>query len=164
MLPWTLPPPVAHADVDSAPAHGPARPWMVPRLCAGGVRCWMFSELLDDLGGDGAGCGAGLRARGPGRSLRGTVRGPAGRRDRHGRLQRDAGVLAAHRAAVNQPAAIRLPLGHGDAWPAWLQVRGEATAIARWPDHDASVALPGHRSRRNSRRADRYADRQPFGD
>ena len=54
------------------------------------------------------------------RRLRGTVRVLAGRRDRHGCLQRDAGVLAAHRAAVNQPAAIRLPLGYGDAWPAGL--------------------------------------------
>jgi hypothetical protein len=33
----------------------------------------------------------------PGGCLRGTVRGAAGRRDRHGCLQRDAGVLAAHR-------------------------------------------------------------------
>jgi hypothetical protein len=89
----------------------------------------------------------GLRATDPGRDLRGTVRVSAGRRDRHGCLQRDAGVLAAHRATVNQPAAIRLVLGYGYAWAAGLKVRGEATAIARWPDHNASVAPPGGRSR-----------------
>src|SRR5262245_20874113 len=77
----------------------------------------------------------------------------AGLRDGHGCLQRNAGVLAAHRAAVNQPPAIRLALGCRDAWPAGLHVRDEATAIAGWPDHDVSVALPGRRSRRNSRRA-----------
>jgi hypothetical protein len=42
-------------------------------------------------------------------------------------------------------------------------VRREATAIAGWPDHDASVALPGRRSRRNSRRARSDADDQTFG-
>jgi hypothetical protein len=33
-------------------------------------------------------------------------------------------------------------LGYGYAWPAGLKVRRESTAIAGWPDHDASVALP----------------------
>jgi hypothetical protein len=70
------------------------------------------------------------------------VRVAAGRRDRHGRLQRDTGVLAAHNAAVDEPAAIWLVLGYGYAWPAGLKVRRESTAIARWPDHDASVTLP----------------------
>jgi hypothetical protein len=42
-------------------------------------------------------------------------------------------------------------------------VRREATAIAGWPDHDASVALPGRGSRRNSRRARSDADDQTFG-
>src|SRR6266487_1845844 len=73
------------------------------------------SELLDYLGGDGTGFGADLRERDPCRRLRGTVRAPAGRRDRHRRLQRDAGVLAAHRAAVDEPAAIWLLLGYGYA-------------------------------------------------
>jgi hypothetical protein len=50
-------------------------------------------------------------------------------------------MLAAHRAAIDEPAAIWLLLGYGYAWPAGLKVRRESTAIARWPDHDASVAL-----------------------
>jgi len=99
----------------------------------------------------------------PDRHLRGTVRVPPGRRDRHSCLQRDAGVLAAHRAAVDEPAAIWLVLGDGYAWPAGLKVHREATAIAGWPDHDASVALPGRRGRRNSRRAPGYADGQALG-
>jgi hypothetical protein len=62
----------------------------------------------------------GLWVRDPGRPLRGRVRGPTGRHDGHGCLQRDAGVFAAHGAAVNQPAAIRLAVGCGDAGPAGL--------------------------------------------
>jgi hypothetical protein len=108
-------------------------------------------SLLGDLGGDGAGFGADLREADPSGHPRGTVRVPASRRDRHGCLQRDAGVLAAHSAAVEEPAAIWLALGYGYAWPAWLKVRREPTAIAGWPDHDASVALPDRQSRRNSR-------------
>ncbi len=75
------------------------------------------------------------------RHLRGTVRLAAGRRDRHGCLQRNADVLAAHRAAADEPAAIRLVPGHGYAWPAGLKVRRESTAIAGWLDHDARAAL-----------------------
>src|SRR5260370_39170700 len=139
----------------------------VPDLDRGGLRdpgpACPGSELLDDLRGDGAGFGVGLRERDRGRRLRGTVRAPAGRRDRHGCFQRDAGVLAAHRATVDEPAAIWLLLGYGYAWPAGLKVRREATAIAGWPDHDASVALPGRRSRRNSRPARSDADDQTFG-
>ena len=45
------------------------------------------------------------------RTGRGTVRVPGGRRDCHGCLQRDVGVLTAHRAAVDEPAAIWLVLG-----------------------------------------------------
>jgi hypothetical protein len=33
-------------------------------------------------------------------------------------------------------------LGYGYARPAGLKVRRQPTAIARWPDHDASVTLP----------------------
>jgi hypothetical protein len=60
-----------------------------------------------------AGSGAGLGDRDPGRHLRATVRVPSGCRDGHSCLQRDAGVLAAHRAAVDEPAAIWLALGDG---------------------------------------------------
>jgi hypothetical protein len=60
-------------------------------------------------------------------------------------------VFAAHRAAVDEPAAIWLVRGYSYAWPAGLKVRRQATAIARWPDHGARLALPGRRSRRNSR-------------
>ncbi len=100
------------------------------------------SELRDDLAGGGAGSGASVRDRNRGRHLRGTVRVAAGRRDRHGCLQRDADVLEAHRAAVDEPAAIWLVLGYGYAWPAGLNVRRESAAIAGWLDHDASVAPP----------------------
>src|SRR6266550_446984 len=100
------------------------------------------SELRDDLAGGSAGSGADAHDRDRCRHLRGTVCVAAGRHDRHGCLQRDAGVLAAHRAAINEPAAIWLVLGYGYAWPAGLKVRRESTAIARWPDHDASVTLP----------------------
>jgi len=100
------------------------------------------SKLRDELAGGGAGSGAGVRDGDRCRHLRGTVRVAAGRRDRHGRLQHDAGVLAAHHAAVDEPAAIWLVLGYGYAWPAGLKVRRESIAIARWPDHDTSVALP----------------------
>ena len=100
------------------------------------------SELRDDLAGGGTGSGAGVRERDRRRHLRGSIRVAAGRRDRHGCLQRDVGVLAAHRTAIDQPAAIWLELGYGYARPAGLKVRRESTAIARWPDHDASVALP----------------------
>ncbi len=99
------------------------------------------NELRDDMAGGGAGSGLSVRERGCCRHLRGTVRVAAGRRDRHGCLQRDVCVLAAHRAAVDEPAAICLVLGYGYAWPAGLKVRREPTAIAGWPDHDASVAL-----------------------
>ena len=147
-------------------AHGAMRPWMVPRPARAAaprvpaVRACPGSELLEDLRGGGAGCGVGRRDRDAGWRRRGTVRVLAGRRDRHGCLQRDAGVLAAHHAAVNQPAAIRLVLGCGDAWPARLQVRGETTAIAGWPDHNASVALPGRRAAA-TRGTRNHAGRQP---
>ena len=87
------------------------------------------SELRDDLAGGGAGAGVGVRERDRRRHLRGTVRVAAGRRDRNGCLQRDAGVLAAHRAAVDEPAAIWLALGDGYRGPARLKVRREASAI-----------------------------------
>src|SRR2546422_1777539 len=99
MLPWPRRRwPLAQADSRPGtrgrpPVDGSAVRWRAtPRShgegMSGTVSYWMISELLDDLGGDGAGCGAGLRAWGPGRYLRGTVRAPAGRRDRHGCLQR----------------------------------------------------------------------------
>lgn len=100
------------------------------------------SELRDDLAGGGAGSGAGVCERDRCRHPRGSVRVAAGRRDRHGCLQRNVGVLTAHRAAIDEPAAIWLVLGYGYARPAGLKVRRESTAIAGWPDHDASVALP----------------------
>src|SRR5690242_11769070 len=50
------------------------------------------------------------------------------------RLQRDTCMLAAHNAAIDEPAAIWLVLGHGYAWPAGLKMRRKSTAIARWPD------------------------------
>jgi hypothetical protein len=84
--------------------------------------------------------------------LHGIVRAPAGRRDHHGCLQRVAGVLAVHRAAVNQPTAIRLALGDRYAQPTGPQVRRETTAIAGWPDYDAGVALPDPQNRPHSRR------------
>ena len=87
-----------------------------------------------------AGFGVGLGDKDPGRPLRGTVRVPSGRRDGHSCLQRDAGVLAAHRSAVDEPAAIWLALSDGYRCPAGLKVSREATAIAGWPDHDTSVA------------------------
>ena len=86
----------------------------------------------------------------------------AGRRDRHGCLQRDVGVLAAHRAAVNEPAAIRLVLGYSYAWPAGLKVCGEATAIAGWPDHNASVAAPGRLTSAATRSLGRSPLRSPM--
>jgi hypothetical protein len=94
------------------------------------------------MAGGGAGSGVGVRERDRCRHLRGSVRVAAGRRDRHGCLERNVGVLAAHRAAIDEPAAIWLALGYGYARPAGLKVRRESTAIAGWPDHDASVALP----------------------
>jgi hypothetical protein len=100
------------------------------------------SELRDHLAGGGAGSGVGVRERDRCRHLRGIVRVAAGRRDGHGCLQRNVGVLAAHRAAIDEPAAIWLVLGYGYARPAGLKMRRESTAIAGWPDHDASVALP----------------------
>lgn len=126
------------------PRPNPAR---VTKLARAGGGWWDTGpacpgcELRDDLAGGGAGSGVGVRDRDRCRRLRGTVRVAAGRRDRHGRLQRDTSMLAAHRAAIDEPAAIWLVLGYGYAWPAGLKVRRESTAIARWPDHDASVAL-----------------------
>ncbi len=121
------------------------------------------SELRDDLAGGGAGSGGGVREGGRCRHLRGTVPVAAGRRDRHSCLQRDAGVLAAHRAAIDEPAAIWLVLGYGYAWPAGLKMRREPTAIAGWPDHDASVALPPPKGAATRGHAQSYPDGHTLG-
>jgi hypothetical protein len=139
------PSPAAGAHIRYPASPDPAR---VTKVVRAGGGWWdpgwpvRGSELRDDLAGGGAGFGAGVCDRDRCRHLRGTVGVAAGRRDRHGCLQCDASMLAAHRTAVDEPAAIWLGLGHGYAWPAGLKMRRESTAIARWPDHDASVALP----------------------
>jgi hypothetical protein len=127
-------------------------------LAQRGLVCLTSAEAAYEIRGrpvpglrGGAGFGVDLRERDRCRRLRGTVRVPTDRRDRHSSFQRDAGVFAAHRAAVDEPAAIWLVLGYSYAWPAGLKVRRQATAIARWPDHGARLALPGRRNRRNSR-------------
>ena len=77
------------ADVDSGAAHGAMRPvddaatcWKSHATCSGGAGM-PGGELLDDLGGGGAGHGVALRTRDP-PGPRGTVPVPASRRDRHG--------------------------------------------------------------------------------
>jgi hypothetical protein len=107
-----------------------------------GPMAMMLVRLGTRAGLSSARFGVGPGDRDPGRHPRGTVRVPARRRDGHRCLQRDVGVLAAHRAAVDEPAAIWLVLGYGYAWPAGLKLRRESAAIAGWPDHDASVARP----------------------
>jgi cold-shock-like DNA binding protein len=76
--------------------------------------------------------------RGPGCHMHDVMRAPAGRRDHHGcSLQRDAGVLAVHRAAVNQPTAIRLALGDRYAQPT-----GPRCAVRRRPSPDGLIMTP----------------------